>query len=113
VKDATDKILFVIYGLFGSVLGLLIFMFALGGWNLVFTGRATSQWNGIGALIVCCALGGGWGFVSYLLKNREFASGSSSLFRDPASAILFSKRLMVVATSIAGAYFIWQVAKSI
>jgi hypothetical protein len=111
MKDTVDKIIFAFYGLFGAGLGLLIFMFALGGWSFVFTGHATAPWNGAVALIICCALGGGWGLVSYKFKDREFGSGGSSFYHDSASAILFSKRLMVIATCLAALYFIWQLAK--
>jgi len=113
MKGSADKIIFIFYGLFGAGLGLLIFMFALGGWSFVFTGHATKPWNGVVALIICCALGGGWGLVSYKFSEREFGSGGSSFFRDPATAILFSKRLMVIATCLAGLYFIWQLARGI
>jgi hypothetical protein len=112
MKDSTDKVVFAIYGFFGSAVGLLIFMFGLEGWSFVFTGRATTRWNGIGALIVCCVIGGGWAFVSYMFKDREAESGNSLFFTNSTNAVLFSKRLMVIATSIVGAYFIWQVAKS-
>ena len=54
---------------------------------------------------------GGWGLVSYKFSGREVGSRGSSFFRDPATAILFSKRLMVIATCLAGLYFIWQLAK--
>lgn len=103
--------MFVFYGLFGAGLGLLIFMFGLGGWKFVFTGHATKPWNGVVALIICCVLGGGWGVVSYLFRNREFGGGSSSFYHDRPTAILFGKRLMVIATCLAGLYFIWQLAK--
>jgi hypothetical protein len=57
---------------------------------------------------------GGWGLISYMFKDHELASGGgSSLFQDPASALLFSKRLMILVTSIVAAYFTWQVARSI
>lgn len=113
MKDFADRIVFVLYGAFGAFLGLLIFMFAMDGWSLVFTGRASKPWNGAVALIVCCALGGGWGLVSYRLRDREFSSGSSSFFHDPATATLFAKRVMVVATCGGGLYFIWQLSKGL
>jgi hypothetical protein len=47
MKDFADKFMFVFYGFFGAGLGLLIFMFALGGWSFVFTGQATKPWNGV------------------------------------------------------------------
>jgi hypothetical protein len=46
MKDFGDKIMFAFWGAFGAFLGLLLFMFGLGGWRLVFTGRATRSWNG-------------------------------------------------------------------
>ena len=61
-------------------------------------------------MVILCVLGGGWGVVSYLYKDREFGSGSSMFYDDPASAALFSKRLMVVGTSLAALYFIWVLA---
>lgn len=113
MRDATDKVMFVFYGMFGALLGLLIFMFGLGGWPFVFMGKSTRPWNGLWALVACCVLGGGWGFIAYIARQRELGSSGSSLFSDQASAVLFSKRLMVIATCVAGLYFIWQIAKSI
>ncbi len=105
--------MFALYGLFGAALGFLIFAMALGGWMFIFTGHSTKPWNGLVALVICSTIGGGWGLLSYKFKNREFGSGPSSLFQDQASAILFTKRLMVIATWLAGLYFIWQLAKGL
>ena len=113
MKDFTDKLMFGFYGLFGAALGLMIFMFALDGWSFVFAGRASKPWNGAVGLIICCVLGGGWGLVAYKFKDREFDSDASSYFHDQATAILFAKRVMVIATCLAGLYFIWQLARGI
>jgi hypothetical protein len=113
MKDFADKIMLIFYGLFGGTLGFLIFMFALGGSTYVFTGHASKPWNGPVALIIACILGGGWGLVSYKFSDREFGSGGSSFYQDPPAAMLFVKRLMVVATCLVGLYFIWQLAKGI
>ena len=113
MKDLEDKIMFVLYGLFGAFLGFLIFMMALGGWRFVFMGRATKPWNGPVALFICLAIGFGWGLISYKFRNREFGSGASSPYEDQATAMLFAKRLMVIATCLAGLYFIWQLAKGL
>ena len=112
MKDFSEVFMFVFYTLFGTVLGFLIFLCACGGWEYVFLGRSTKPWNGLFALIILCGLGSGWGFVSYKYKNREFGSRSSVFYSDPASAALFTKRLMVIATCLVGAYFIWQLARS-
>ncbi len=101
MKDPLDKIMFVLYGLFGAGLGFLVFMMALGGWRYVFMGQATRPWNGLVALILCCGLGGGWGFVAYNAGDREFGSAGSDFYHDPATATLFVKRVMVVASSLA------------
>lgn len=98
---------------FGAALGFLIFAVALGGWMYLFTGRSTKPWNGLVALIICSAIGGCWGLLSYKFRNREFGSGESSLFHDEATALLFMKRLMVIVTCLAGLYFVWQLAKGL
>jgi len=113
MKDKADLIVFLFYGAFGAFLGLLIFMFALGGSSYVFTGTASKSWNGAVGLVVCCVLGYGWGLLSYVLSEREFGKRESRFFHDPATAILFAKRAMVIATCVAGVYFIWQLAKSL
>ncbi len=113
MKDLEDKIIYVFYGVFGAALGFLIFAVALGGWMYLVTGHSTKPWNGLVGLIICSAIGGGWGLLSYKFRNREFGSGPSSLFQDEASALLFMKRLMVIATCLAGLYFIWQLAKGL
>jgi hypothetical protein len=105
-----EKIAMVLYGLFGAGLGFLIYVFALSNFGFSVGRR---PWNGMTALIICCVLGGGWGVVAYKFGDREIGSGPSSLFEDPASAALFSKRLMVIATSLASLYFLWQLAKSV
>ncbi|MCX6895728.1 MAG: hypothetical protein NTZ16_09580 [Verrucomicrobia bacterium] len=111
MKDFTDKIMFVFYGLFGAGLGFLIFMIACGGWRFVVTGHSTKPWNGAVALVVFCVLGGGWGLVSYKFSDREFGSRGSTFWDDPATAMLFTKRLVVIATCLFGVYFLWQLAK--
>ena len=113
MKDLEDKIILVFYGLFGGFLGFLIFAVALGGWRFLLTNRPPKPWNGLVALILCSGLGFGWGLVSYKFRNRELGSRGSSLFEDQATGILFTKRLMVIATCLAGLYFLWQLAKSL
>lgn len=113
MKNLEDKIILVFYGLFGGFLGFLIFAVALGGWRFLLTNRPAKPWNGLAALLICTALGFGWGLVSYKFRNREFGSGGSSLFEDQATALLFTKRMMVLATCLAGLYFIWQLAKGL
>ena len=113
MKDFEDKIFLAFYGVFGTFLGFLIFMFGLGGWRFVFTGRPTRPWNGLIALILCTVICGGWGLLSYKLRNHEFGSGTSGMYHDQASAMLFSKRLKVIATCLAALYFIWQLVRSL
>ena len=113
MKDLDEKIMFAFYGLFGAFIGFLIYAFALGGWEFLLADRRPKPWNGLVALIILLVLGGGWGLVSYKFKHREFGSGSSSLFQDEATAMLFAKRLIVIGTCLAALYFIWQLAKSL
>jgi len=113
MKNLEDKIILLFYGLFGGFLGFLIFAMALGGWRYLLTSRPAKPWNGLVALIICSALGFGWGLVSYKFRNREFESGESSPFENQATAMLFTKRLMVIGTCLAGLYFIWQLAKGL
>jgi hypothetical protein len=113
MKNLEDKIIFAFYGVFGAAIGFLIFVMALGGWRFVFTGHYTRLWNGPVALLVCLAVGLGFGLFSYKFRNREFGSGTSSLYEDQATAILFAKRLLVIATCLAGLYYIWQLAKDL
>ena len=113
MKDWEDKLICAVWGAFGAFLGFLVFMMALGGWRFVFIGRATKPWNGPVALFICVAIGCGWGLLAYKFRHREFGSSGSSLYEDPATASLFTKRLMVIATCLAGVYFIWQLAKDL
>src|SRR5438874_9453094 len=85
MKNLEDKIILAFYGVFGGFLGFLIFAVALGGWSYLLTNRPAKPWNGLVALIICLALGSGWGLVSYKFRNREFGSGASSLFEDKAT----------------------------
>ena len=112
MKDLDDKIIMAFYGVFGGVLGFLIYTFGLGGMKFLVMNRPAKPWNGLAALIICVVLGFGWGIVSYKFKDREFGGGSS-LFDDQATALLFTKRLMVLLTCAAGVYFMWQLAKGL
>ena len=113
MKNLEDKVFYAIYGLFGASLGFLIYAIALGGWRYLLIGRQVRSWNGLVALIICVGLGFGWGILSYRFKDREFDSGASHFYHDEATAFLFTKRLMVVATCLAGLYFVWQLARSV
>jgi hypothetical protein len=113
MKNLEDKIVLAVYGLFGGFLGFLIFAVALGGWRYLLTNRPPQPWNGLAALVICLVLGFGWGIVSYEFKDREFGSGGSSFYEDQATAMLFTKRVMVIGTCLAGLYFVWQLAKSL
>ena len=113
MKNLEDKLLLVIFGLFGGLLGFLIFAMGLGGWRYLLTNRPPKAWNGLISLILCTAIGFVWGLASYKFKNHEVGSGTSGSFGDEATSLLFVKRLMVVATCLAGLYFIWQLAKGL
>lgn len=110
MKDWEDKIMMGIYGLFGAGTGFLIFTFGLGGWSYLVTKRTPEPWNGLLSLILCTGLGLGWGIVAYKFRDREFGDGASSFYHDEATATLFIKRVMVIATCLAGLYFLWQAA---
>jgi hypothetical protein len=113
MKDLDDKIIMVFYGVFGGVLGFLIYTFGLGGMKFMVMNRPAKPWNGLTALIICVVLGFGWGIVSYKFKDREFGRGESSFYDDAATRMLFTQRLMVLLTCAAGVYFMWQLAKGL
>lgn len=106
-----EKLGYAFYAVFGAGVGFVVFLMALGGWSFVFTGRASKPWNGLVALLICVAIGGGWGTVAYRYRHQEFGSAAPATQEGPAAAMLFSKRLMVAGTCLAGLYFIWQLAK--
>lgn len=108
---AEDKVMYVVYCLFGAFIGFVVYAAALDGWLFVFTGKASRPWNGLIALLLCTGIGGGWGLIAYKYYDREFGAGPSSMYHDEATAVLFSKRLMVIGTCLAAAYFVWQLAK--
>jgi hypothetical protein len=108
-----DKIMYVLYCLFGAFLGFMIYAVALGGWMFVLTGNSSEPWNGPVGLLISLVIGGGWGLVAYKFSDRELGAGPSGLHEDQAGAILFIKRLMVIGTCLAGLYFLWQLAKGL
>lgn len=106
------KIVVMLYALFGSFLGFLIFTFGLGNFRYVFMGKAESMWRGPLGLLL--ALGGGATLGLLAWKHRHFEfHGLDDFTEDDASAILFSKRIMVLISCAVGAYFLWQLAKGI
>lgn len=112
MKDWDLKIVAVMYALFGSFLGFLIFTFGFGNIKFVFLGKAESMWRGPLGLFL--ALGGGavLGLLAWRHRHVEF-HGLENFTEDEASAMLFSKRIMVLISCAVGAYFLWQLAKGI
>lgn len=108
-----DKFMYVLYGLFGAFIGFLVYAMAFGGWMFVFTGKASRPWNGMVALLICLVIGGGWGLLGYKFHDREFGSGTSGVYDDASTSALFSRRLTMIGTCLAGLYFIWQLAKGL
>ena len=104
--------MFVFYGVFGAFLGFLVFTFALGGEKFVFAGHSSTFWQGPLGLLVCLSVGFALGWLSYKYEHREFGS-TKWLFQDQATALLFTKRLIVTVGCVAALYFIWQLAKSL
>lgn len=109
--DLEEKLSYAFYAVFGAGVGFVVFLMALGGWSLVFTGQASKPWNGLGALLICLVIGGGWGLVAYRYRHQEFGSAAPATQEGPTAAMLCSKRLMAVGTCLAGLYFLWQLAK--
>ena len=112
VKDLDLKIVAVLYGMLGAFLGFLIFTFAFGNFEFVFMGKVESMWRGPLGLLL--ALGGGavLGLLAWRHRQMEF-HGLEAFTENQASAILFSKRVMVLISCVCGAYFIWELAKGI
>ena len=98
---------------FGAGIGFIIYLFALEGWGFVMTGKTDRPWNGLAALVLCCVAGGVIGLISYRVSHPGEASGGSMFYGDPATAMLFTKRLLAIGAALAGVYFIWQLAKGI
>jgi hypothetical protein len=110
MKDFADKIVLVFYGVLGAGLGGLVFLFACDGWSYVLTGKASSSWNGALGLALSCLGGGGLGVLAGKYGDRELGAGGSSLFDNSATALLFSKRVLVIAGCLAAIYYLWQLA---
>lgn len=111
MKDWEDKIMMAFYGLFGAGAGFAIFAIPLNGWELLVTKGSVKPWNGLLSLVLCTGLGFGWGIVAYKFRDREFGDSGSSFYHDEATARLFIKRVMVIATCLAALYFLWQAAR--
>lgn len=106
------KIVVVLYALFGSFLGFLIFTFGFGNYRYVFMGKAESMWRGSVGLFLALGIGAVLGLLAWRHRHVEF-HGLENFTEDEAGAMLFSKRVMVLITCAAGAYFLWQLAKGI
>ncbi len=105
-------LMFVLYGGLGAFLALLVFTFALGGDGFVFTGHSQTLWIGPLGLVACLSVGFGMGVLSYTFTDRELGSIKWP-FQSQATAILFTKRLIVIGGCLAALYYIWQLAKSL
>ena len=112
MKNLDLKIVAGLYGMFGAFLGFLIFTFGFGNIEFVFMGKVESMRRG--PLGLLAALGGGavLGLLAWRHRQVEF-HGLDHFTEDQASAILFSKRVMVLISCAVGAYFIWALAKGI
>jgi len=112
VKDWDLKIVAVMYALLGSFLGFLTFTFGFGNIRFVFMGKAESMWRGPLGLIVALGLGAVLGLFAWRHRHYEFRV-LDDFTTDEASAMLFTKRIMVLISCAVGAYFIWELAKGI
>jgi hypothetical protein len=102
----------IFYALLGGFLGLLVFLFAFGGDDFIFTGHRVGFWCGPFGLLVCSGVGLVLGALSYRYRSREFGS-SRGMFQKQAEALLFTKRLMVTVGCVAAMYYIWELARSL
>jgi H+/Cl- antiporter ClcA len=112
MKDWDLKIVAVMYALLGSFLGFLIFTFAFDNIEFVFLGKVESMWRGPLGLFLALGLGAVLGLYAWRHRHYEFR-GLDDFTTDEASAMLFTKRIMVLISCSVGAYFIWQLAKGI
>jgi hypothetical protein len=111
MKDIDQKIVALLYALFGSFLAFLVFTFALGGWRFVFTGKSMTILRGPVGLFISIALGAVLGWLSY--RHRHYESGAlGTLAQDTAGGVLLGKRIVVIISCVVALYYIWQLAKS-
>src|SRR5687767_14856990 len=104
MKDWDIKIVVILYALFGSFLGFLIFTFAFGNIRFVFMGKAESLWRGPLGLAVAVAGGALAGLFAWRYRHYEF-HGADAMMDSEANAMLFSKRIIVLISCVVGAYF--------
>src|SRR5258707_15755447 len=98
MKNLEDKLIAIFYAFFGAGLGLLVYMFGLGGWEFVFTGHTKSTLKGPLGLIVSLGIGAVLGLFSYVNKNKEIGGrGRSSFFQDQTRSLFLVKRLLGIA----------------
>jgi hypothetical protein len=112
MKDLDERIVAACYPLFGTFLAFLVFTFAMGGWRYVFTGRPHSLLLGPLGLLLSIGIGATLGWLCYRHRHRQF-DVIGPLAHDAATGWLLGKRLIVIATCLAGLYFVWQLARSL
>ena len=112
MKDWDIKIVVILYALFGSFLGFLVFTFGFGNVRYVFLGRADSLWRGPLGLILAIGGGGIAGLLAWRHRHYEF-HGADAFMDTQANARLFSKRIMILIGCVVATYFLWQLAKDI
>jgi hypothetical protein len=112
MKDFDERIVAACYPLFGSFLAFLVFAFGLGGWRFIFTGQSQSLMLGPSGLLLNMGIGALLGWLCYRHRHRE-VDVVGPLAHDAATGWLLGKRLIVIASCLAGLYFIWQLAKSL
>jgi hypothetical protein len=102
--DAGEWIVFVLIGIFGAFVGLVLVFF---GWFSLATEYDVQPWVGWLAAVLCplvfCALF----LVIYLLSEKGGESFGESLFADRGDALLFGRRLVTIVTLPLALWFIW------
>lgn len=112
MNSLDQRIVAVLYLFLGVVLAFVVYVFALGGDDYVFTGRPASAWSGSQGLLGSIWIGALSGWLGYRFRHVDIGNAGQNM-QSAALGLLLAKRVIVVGSCLVATYLLWQLARSV